>query len=272
MMPPAVVRQFIAGEWVDGQGAAQVVLDKYTLEPFATLAEAGADQLAQAVDAAQAAFLRGAPAPHERGAILERAADAVAAAQEEFVGVMQREAGFTRGDALGEARRSVQTLKLCAEEARRLVGDVLPLEAWAGRRAAWRFTLRVPLGIVLAVTPFNAPLNTVIHKVGPAFAAGNAVILKPSLHTPMTACLLARVLHEAGLPRGLLGVVHGGGETVRRLQDDARIRFIAFTGSTEVGPIIQQQGGCGARRWNSARSPARSCATTPTSKPRCRRW
>ncbi|MEJ7929323.1 aldehyde dehydrogenase family protein [Ramlibacter sp. AN1015] len=237
------VRHLIAGEWVAGEGADIPVLDKYTLQPFASVSEPSPRQLQQAVDAAAAAFGRGVPNGHDRGAVLERAAAALAAREEEFIRTMRREAGFTRSDASNEIRRSVNTLRLSAEEARRLSGEVIPMEGVAGQAGRMGFTLRVPLGVVLAITPFNAPLNTVCHKIGPALAAGNAVILKPSLHTPLTACLLADVLIEAGVPPGFLSVLHGAGETVRLLQLDQRIRFFAFTGSTEVGRIIQQQAG-----------------------------
>jgi acyl-CoA reductase-like NAD-dependent aldehyde dehydrogenase len=236
-------RQFIAGEWVEGQGQHHAIVDKYTLQPFSGVAEASPAQLRQAVDAAQAAFEQGPLSGHDRGAMLDRAAEGVAARQEDFVQAMQREAGFTRSDAMGEIRRTTNTLRLSAEEARRLSGEVIPMDGVQGQSGRIAFTLRVPLGVVLAITPFNSPLNTVTHKLGPALAAGNAVILKPSLHTPITACLLAKVLSEAGVPRGWLSVVHGGGDVVRQLQEDQRIRFFAFTGSTEVGRVIHQQAG-----------------------------
>ncbi|WP_332825747.1 aldehyde dehydrogenase family protein [Ramlibacter sp.] len=236
-------RQFIGGEWVEGQGKLHPLLDKYTLEAFSGVAEASPAQLRQAVDAAQAAFEQGAPSGFERGAMLDRAAEGVGARQEDFVRAMVREAGFTRSDAMGEVRRTINTLRLSAEEARRLTGDVIPMDGVQGQSGRIAFTLRVPLGVVLAITPFNSPLNTVTHKLGPALAAGNAVILKPSLHTPLTACLLAQVLADAGVPRGWLSVVHGGGDVVRLLQEDQRIRFFAFTGSTEVGRVIHQQAG-----------------------------
>jgi acyl-CoA reductase-like NAD-dependent aldehyde dehydrogenase len=138
---------------------------------------------------------------------------------------------------------SIQTLKLSGEEARRLAGDVIPLAGAPGQAGRLGFTIRVPLGVVAAITPFNSPLNTVTHKVAPAFAAGNAVILKPSTNTPLTACKLAEVLLEAGMPRGFLSVLHGSAEVVKHLQDDERVRFFAFTGSTEVGRKIQQAAG-----------------------------
>jgi succinate-semialdehyde dehydrogenase/glutarate-semialdehyde dehydrogenase len=156
---------------------------------------------------------------------------------------MQMEAGFTQSDASGEVRRCIQTLKLSAEEARRLAGEVIPLAGAPQQGARMGFTLRVPLGVVLAITPFNSPLNTVAHKIAPAFAAGNAVILKPASATPLTACKLAGVLLEAGMPRGFLSVIPGGAQVADWLIDDERVRFFAFTGSTEVGRSIQRRAG-----------------------------
>jgi succinate-semialdehyde dehydrogenase/glutarate-semialdehyde dehydrogenase len=153
------------------------------------------------------------------------------------------EAGFTSSDAGGEVRRCVQTLKLSAEEARRLAGEVIPLAGAPQQGGRLGFTLRVPLGVVLAITPFNSPLNTVAHKIAPAFAAGNAVILKPASATPLTACRLAEVLLEAGLPKGFLSVLPGGPQVADWLIADERVRFFAFTGSTEVGRSIQARAG-----------------------------
>lgn len=242
-MQHATYRLLIDGEWVEGAGPRVSVRDKYRLQPFATITLADAAQVKQAVSYAHAAFRRGAPVAFERGAVLERAAVLMEARLDEFVRTMQLEAGFTQSDATGEVRRCIQTLKLSAEEARRLAGDVIPMAGAPGAAGRLGFTIRVPLGVVAAITPFNSPLNTVTHKVAPAFAAGNAVILKPSTHTPLTACKLAEVLIEAGMPRGFLSVVHGSAEVVKWLQEDERVRFFAFTGSTEVGRKIQQAAG-----------------------------
>jgi acyl-CoA reductase-like NAD-dependent aldehyde dehydrogenase len=239
----SVYRLLIDGEWVDGTGPRVAVRDKYRLQSFASVTVADVSQVTQAVDCAHAAFRRGAPVAYERGLVLERAAVLLEARLDDLVRTMQLEAGFTQSDATGEVRRCIQTLKLSAEEARRLAGDVIPLAGAPGAAGRLGFTLRVPLGVVAAITPFNSPLNTVTHKVAPAFAAGNAVILKPSTNTPLTACKLAEVLLEAGMPRGFLSVLHGSGEVVRALQADERVRFFAFTGSTEVGRKIQQAAG-----------------------------
>jgi len=233
----------IDGQWVKGEGERIVVDDRYQLKPFAFVSAASADQLARIIDSAHTTFRSGLPVAYERGVILERAADLLAERQDEFVSAMQAEAGFTASDAAGEVRRCIQTLKLSGEEARRLSGDVIPFDGAPQQAGRFAFTLRVPLGVVLAITPFNSPLNTVAHKIAPAFAAGNTVILKPSTRTPVTACKLAEVLVDAGMPAGCLSVVHGSAAVAQQLLNDERVRFFAFTGSTEVGRNIQQAAG-----------------------------
>src|SRR5690606_986811 len=146
------------------QGPRTQVLDKFSLQPFAPLTQADQAQVRQAVDSAHAAFRQGAPGAHERGLILDRTAVLLEARSADFVRAMQREAGFTQSDAEGEVRRCLQTLKLSAEEARRLAGEVIPLAGAPGAAGRVGFTLRVPLGVVAAITPFNSPLNTVTHK------------------------------------------------------------------------------------------------------------
>jgi len=162
------------------------------------------------------------------------------------VRALQVEGGFTTFDANGEMKRCLETFRVSAEEARRFIGEMVPLEGAPGQAGRLGFTIRVPLGVVCAITPFNAPLNTVAHKVAPALAAGNAVVLKPSSSTPTVANLMAEALLEAGLPPGMISVVHGGKEVAQSLVAEPAIRFFAFTGSTEVGRAIQQ--GAGLRR------------------------
>jgi succinate-semialdehyde dehydrogenase/glutarate-semialdehyde dehydrogenase len=235
-------RLLLGGQWQDGCDTS-AVLDKYSQQPWALAQVPSRDQVAASVAAAETAFRASRLDAHERGAILDRAAAILERRRDELVATMQAEAGFTQHDAANEARRGVITLRLSAEEARRCGGDFVPMEGAPGQAGRIGFTLRVPLGVVCAITPFNAPLNTVVHKVGPALAAGNAVVLKPSLHTPMTACILAEALLEAGLPAGLLSVLHGGAQVAQWLLDEPLVRFYAFTGSTEVGRAIQQRAG-----------------------------
>ena len=241
--PPETLPLVIDGQWEPGEGEPIAVLDKYRLTPFAWVNAASPAQVRRMIDGAHAAFRKGAPSTHDRGAILARAADLVADRTADFVATMQAEAGFTASDAAGEVRRCIETLKLSGEEARRLGGEVIPIEGAPGQVGRLAFTLRVPLGVVVAITPFNSPLNTVAHKIAPAFAAGNAVILKPSTNTPATACKLAEALIDAGMPAGFLSLAHGGGGVAGHLLADERVRFFAFTGSTEVGRGIQQAAG-----------------------------
>lgn len=250
-MPQAMTRtsaslpdcpSLVAGEWLRS-GDTLEVLDKFSLAPCWRLHRASRDMVRQAVARADAAFRAGPLGPHERGAILDRAAALIEQRADEIVATMQREAGFTHADAAGELRRSVQTFRLSAEEARRLAGEIIPIAGAPQQEGRFGFTLRVPLGVVCAITPFNAPLNTVSHKVAPALAAGNAVLLKPSSHTPMTANLLAEILLAAGLPPGFIAVLHGGAQVVQWLLEEPQVRFYAFTGSTEVGRDIHARAG-----------------------------
>jgi succinate-semialdehyde dehydrogenase/glutarate-semialdehyde dehydrogenase len=230
----------IAGRWQSGSSEAEV-LDKFHNRAVMLAQLPSAKQVNDCAEAALAAFKASPLAPHERGAILDRAAARIEARTEELIEVLRQETGFPRRDALGEIQRCAVTFRLSAEEARRLAGEMVPLESATGQVGRIGFTLRVPLGVVCAITPFNAPLNTVAHKVCPALAAGNAVILKPSLHTPMTSCIIAECLLEAGLPPGLLSVLHGDAEVAQWLLDEPNIHFYAFTGSTQVGRAIQQR-------------------------------
>lgn len=235
-------RLLIAGRWVDGVSHRHA-LDKFRLQPCTRIHLPSGDQVRDAVASADAAFRASTLTPHERGAILDRAAALLEQRHDELVRALQIEVGFPASDGAGELKRCVQTFRLSAEEARGFRGEMVPIEGAPGQTGRLGFTLRVPLGVVCAITPFNAPLNTVAHKVAPALAAGNAVVLKPSTHTPTAACIMAECLLQAGLPPGLMSVIHGGAEIAGWLLDEPRIRFYAFTGSTEVGLSIQQRAG-----------------------------
>jgi len=233
----------LGGSWTEGDGPVADVLDKFRLVPVAHLAASSPTQIGAMIDIAEAAFEADLLTPHDRGAILDRVAALLEARADDVRRVMQSETGFTDADCRNEIARTSLTLRLSAEEARRLAGDLLPVAGAPGQGRRVALTLRVPLGVVLAVTPFNAPLNTVTHKLAPALGAGNTVILKPAGQTPRTACLLAQLFRDAGLPDGYLQVFHGGGQAVATAMADDRVRYVAFTGSTEVGRIIQGQAG-----------------------------
>ena len=235
-------KNFINGGWTEGDGRFPV-LNKYTQDVIAEVSTASPVLMTSAVDSAYTAFQTGLLTPYERYEVLMRACGLISARYELFRSVIIAEAGFTCEDADGEIRRAVQTLQASAEEAKRLVGEMIPFEGAPGTGSRMGFTMRFPIGLVLAITPFNSPLNTVSHKVGPAFAAGNAVILKPSSKTPLTANLLAACFAEAGAPNGSITVLHGEGRSSGALIENEKINYIAFTGSTGVGRAIQASAG-----------------------------
>ena len=231
-------RLLIGGEWLDG-ASTFVVTDKFTAKPIASVASASREQVRRAVQAAADAFHRNRLTPYARYEILQRAAGLVDTRREDLKSSIVAESGFTVSDAEGEIARTIQTLLLCAEEAKRIAGEVVPIDGAPGQEHRLAFTLRLPVGVVCAITPFNSPLNTVAHKVGPALAAGNAVVLKPATQTPLTAAMLCELLQAAGVPAGYLNLVHGEGPAVGEwLLQEQQIDFYTFTGSTRVGHII----------------------------------
>jgi acyl-CoA reductase-like NAD-dependent aldehyde dehydrogenase len=176
---------------------------------------------------------------HRRAAVLDVAASLVAAATTELSVLIARETGKPVVDARGEVTRCVDTLRLSAAEARQLCGSVVPLEATASGAGRLGFSLRVPAGVVAAITPFNFPLNLVAHKLGPAIAAGCPVVLKPAEQSPLTALRLVGLLVEAGLPHDWVSVVTGTGERVGApLVSHPVVRVVSFTGSVPVGRAI----------------------------------
>ena len=198
---------------------------------------AGAAEVDAAVAAGRTA-LTGGPLPAwQRAEILDRAAAALAARHEEFARSIASEAAKPIKTARIEAARAVGTFRFAAVEARTLTGEMIAMDANDAGIGKLGFTLRVPIGVVGAISPFNFPLNLVAHKLAPAIAAGCPVVLKPASQTPLTALLLAEMLlGEAGLPDGWLSVVTGGGGSVgNALVEHPDVSMITFTGSPEVG-------------------------------------
>lgn len=240
-LPP--VQVLIGGRWQDGAELFPVK-DKYSGALLAEVHQPSADQIAAAAHCAAEAFATGAPEPVERARILRRAAELVLAQRRRILDLMIAETGFTAADAGGDLDRTAVTLQLCAEEATRIVGETVAFAASPGQHDRLGFTIRMPLGIVCCITPFNSPLNVVAHKVAPALAAGNSVILKPSPLTPLTAALFCEILLEAGLPPAQLSLLNGVGDRVgSALLARQEIAFFSFTGSTRVGRLIRDGAG-----------------------------
>lgn len=234
---------FIDGDWVE-TAKYRDVIEKYTGVPFATVAQAGTKEVQWAIETAAAAFGRDELTPYRRYEILLGTAERLAAMRDEAALTLAKEAGKALKDAQVEVDRACQTLRISAEEAKRIHGEMIPVDAAPGSENRLAFTLRQPRGVVAAITPFNFPLNLVCHKIGPALAAGNTVVLKPASNTPLSAALLCRLLAESGLPRGHINLVIGSGRRVgEALLADERIAFYSFTGSVEVGKRIRQRVG-----------------------------
>ena len=216
------------GEWTD-------VRSPYSGEVVGRIAKGGAAEARQALDAAAHAMREPLPA-HERARILDTTARLLEERQEEAAQIISAEAGKPLKAARVEAQRAVSTYTFAAVEARKLAGEMVPMDASAAGAGKLAFTLRLPIGIIGAIAPFNFPLNLVAHKIAPALAAGCAVVLKPASATPLSALFLAHLEEEAGLPGGWINVVSGSASAIGdELVDDERVKLITFTGSGAVG-------------------------------------
>lgn len=236
----------INGQWREAQiGRADSitinVLAPYDSRWIGSIPQASAKDVDDAIAAAETAFLKIKLSPQERSEILSNTSSLIIENLEDLSRIIAEEAGKPVKDARIEVNRAAQTFLISAEEAKRVHGEVVPVEASKGSENRFAFTLRVPVGIVCAISPFNFPLNLVSHKVGPAIAAGNSVVLKPSSLTPFTAIYLGKLMMEAGLPPGYLNILFGPGHTVgERLLSDPRFALYTFTGSPSVGKRLRE--------------------------------
>jgi acyl-CoA reductase-like NAD-dependent aldehyde dehydrogenase len=231
---------FVAGEWID-TGDWVEVRSPYSGEPVARVAKAGAAETKRAVDAAEQALLEPLPA-HKRAEILVKVVAGIARRHDEIARQISDEAGKPLKAARVETSRAMSTYTFAAVEARKLAGEVVPMDAAQAGEGKLAFTLRRPIGIVGAISPFNFPLNLVAHKLAPALAAGCPVVLKPASQTPLSALMLAELEEEAGLPAGWLSVVVGPSSEIGDvLVEDERVKAITFTGSGPVGWGIKER-------------------------------
>ena len=230
----------VGGEWIE-TGEWLEVRSPYSGEVVARVASAGADEARRAIDAAQRAMEEPLPA-HKRAEILSRVAGYLGRRHDEVARTISDEAGKPMKAARLEATRAMSTYTFSAVEARKLAGDVVPMDASQSGEGKFAYTLRRPVGVVGAISPFNFPLNLVAHKIAPALAAGCAVVLKPASQTPLSALLLAELETEAGLPPGWLNVVVGpAAEIGDVLIEDERVKLITFTGSGDVGWKLRER-------------------------------
>jgi acyl-CoA reductase-like NAD-dependent aldehyde dehydrogenase len=230
----------IDGQWVE-TGEWVEVRSPYSGEVVGRVATGGAQEAKRAVDAAARALERPLPA-HKRAEILVKVAGLIGRRHEEIARTICEEAGKPIKTARVEASRAMSTYTFAAVEARKLAGEVIPMEAAQAGEGKLGFTIRRPIGVVGAISPFNFPCNLVAHKLAPALAAGCPVVLKPASQTPLSALLLAELELEAGLPEGWLNVVVGpAAEIGDVLVADERVKLITFTGSGDVGWKLQER-------------------------------
>ena len=233
------MKLYFKGAWRGGDELIEVI-NPFDGQIVDTVPRATAQDVEEAIESAQ----RGAEdmkslTGYERFEILSRATALIRQRADEIARTLSLEEGKPLAEALFEVDRSAQTLELSGEEAKRLSGEVLPLDGGKGVKNKLGFTLRVPCGVIAAIAPFNFPLNLVCHKVGPAIAAGNSVILKPASDTPLVSLKLVEILLEAGLPPMGISCLTGSGSLIgEKICSDPRVRKISFTGSKEVGERI----------------------------------
>jgi acyl-CoA reductase-like NAD-dependent aldehyde dehydrogenase len=216
------------GEWTE-------VRSPYSGDIVGRVAKGGAAETRRALDAAAAVLASPLPA-HERARILDATAHLLGERREEAAQLISAEAGKPLKAARVEAQRAVSTYTFAAVEARKLTGETVPMDSSAAGEGKLAFTMRLPIGVIGAISPFNFPLNLVAHKIAPALAAGCPVVLKPASTTPLSALFLAELEEEAGLPPGWLNVVSGASSEIGdALVEDDRVKLITFTGSGDVG-------------------------------------
>ncbi|MGH7199335.1 MAG: aldehyde dehydrogenase family protein, partial [Planctomycetaceae bacterium] len=235
---------YLEGRWQDAAETIEV-RNPFDGSVIDTVPKGNAGHIDRALATLErgARTMRNMPA-HDRAELLRRAANLMRARREELGRTISSEEGKVLKEGLGEAGRAVETIDLSADEARRLTGETVPLDAAPHGAGKFGFTVRVPCGIVASITPFNFPLNLICHKLGPAIAGGNAVLMKPASDTPLSALKLVEIFLEAGLPEEAIAcVTGGGGDLGEAICKDDRVRKISFTGSYEVGNKICEMAG-----------------------------
>lgn len=237
-------KMFIGGRWMQ-KDTTMDVYDPQDNSIITTVPKATkADMLATIRIAEEGAMIAAKMPVHERIAVLTKAADYVEKHHELFANTIASEGSKTIKEARGEATRCMETLRISAEEARRINGETIPFDQMPGHENRVGYFYHFPIGIIAAITPFNDPLNLVAHKIGPAIASGNAIIVKPATMTPLSALLLAEAFDHAGLPEKVLSVITGSGSEIGdTLVTHPSIRMISFTGGLKTGESIAKKAG-----------------------------
>lgn len=235
---------FINGKWLEGKEFVDLFAP-YSGEKIAEIPQATEAQVQAAIDAAyENREVMASLTAYERAEILEKLVDLLKENRMKAAEIISLESAKPLKFSLGEVDRTIETYKFAAEEAKRLHGEMIPMDAAKTGANRLAYTVRESIGVVAAITPFNFPLNLVAHKVGPAIAAGNTIVLKPASQTPLSSIFIAELLEQAGLPKGALNVVTGSGRLVGdQLVTSDKVSMVTFTGSPEVGIGIRSKAG-----------------------------
>jgi acyl-CoA reductase-like NAD-dependent aldehyde dehydrogenase len=240
---PVTAKGLAGGTWQDA-GRRVIIRDPYRNEVVGSAPVSTQADLDAALDAAVQARERAAAMPgYERAALLRRIAALIERDVKSLAELMTRETGKAIKDAEGEIRRSMETFALAAEEAIRIEGRHVPLDGTAMGAGKMAFLMPFPVGVVAAITPFNAPFNLAAHKIAPSIAAGNTMVLKPPPQAPLIVHRLVELAAEAGTPAGMVNTIYGGAEIGAALVADPRVEFITFTGSSRAGAAIRAASG-----------------------------
>ena len=235
---------YLAGEWVESPDRLEVANPADPANPAGATYNATPEQYEAAVTAAVAAFAETRVLPaYERGRALREISAGIKARREELGALISREAGKPIRDALVEVDRASLTFRLGAEEAERMVGEVIPLDLMASSKGRVGITRRFPVGPVAGISPFNFPLNLAAHKVAPAIAAGCPIVLKPPSKDPLTMLTVAEIIDGAGLPKGAVSILPMTRELGDRMVADERFKLLSFTGSPSVGWRMKERAG-----------------------------
>ena len=236
-------RLYIGGSWKKGP-TIQEVKSPYSQETVVRVHQAGDAEIEEAIRTSQSAFgeMRRLPA-YQRAKALRKMVKEIRTRKDELAQMIGLEAGKPITDARTEVGRAILTFQAAAEESMRMGGEVIPLDLTPGNERRMGIVRRFPIGPILGITPFNFPLNLVAHKIAPAIASGNTILLKPAPKTPGTALLLAEIIEGAGLPDGAVNMIPTSNELAERLVMDDRIRMLSFTGSARVGWMLKSKAG-----------------------------
>ncbi|RKD72781.1 glyceraldehyde-3-phosphate dehydrogenase (NADP+) [Sinobaca qinghaiensis] len=237
-------KMLLGGEWVDREDRIPVY-DPENGEQIDSVPAAAKEDMEYAIQVAEeGAAIAESLTVRERMDILNKAAAYIDERREEFAETIAKEGSKTINEARGEAKRAAETLRLGAEEARRLTGESINFDQMPGNENRMGYYYHFPVGVIAAITPFNDPLNLVAHKVSPGIAAGNAMIVKPATETPLSALKLAEALVHAGLPKKVLTVITGRGRDIGdTLVESSKVNMISFTGGLETGEAIAKKAG-----------------------------